>query len=86
VGLSCGQNISREIAAILGAGVGGVRAQRVKLSARMLPDSAPVIPMKAQTPERGSQSLLFGGQGQPNPFADNFRPFVLLRKLRPQVV
>jgi len=63
-----------------------MRADGVKLAARMLPHSPPLIPMKAQKPKSRCQSLLFRRQSQPNPFANYFRLFVLLGKLRPQVI
>ena len=46
--LSSGFHVGGKIAAILGARVGGMTAERVKSSARMLPDTAPLVPMKAQ--------------------------------------
>jgi len=67
-----GQNISGKIAAILGARVGGMTAQRVKPAARMLPDTAPLVPMEAQSPKHTGQTGFAGGRNiQPNPFADN---------------
>jgi hypothetical protein len=44
---SGGQNIRRKVATILGARVGGMRAERVKRATRMLPDISPMIPVKA---------------------------------------
>jgi len=56
--LSGGQNISGKVRAILAAGVGGMTAERVKPAARMLPDAAPLIPMKAQRPKHLCQHRL----------------------------
>ena len=84
--LSCGYNVSGEIAAILGARVGGMRAKRVKPAARMLPDTAPGIPMEAKQPKTARQPLAFGRAFQPNPLANHFGSLVLSGKLRPQVI
>ena len=52
----------------------------------MLPDAASLVPVKAQSPKQLCQyGLTGGGTFQPNPFADDFRQFVLLRQLCPQV-
>jgi hypothetical protein len=66
------QNISGETATILGARVGGMTAKRVKLAARVLPDTTPLVPMKAQSPKQIRQTGFLSGRDiQPNPFADN---------------
>ena len=52
------QNIRRIKRAILGARVGRMSAERVKLAARMLPDAAPLIPVKAQRPKHLCQHRL----------------------------
>jgi len=84
---SGGQNIGGEIAAILGAGVGGMTAKRVKPAARMLPDATPLIPMEAQSPKHTCQTGLARWRNvQPDPFADNLGNFILPRQLRPQAV
>jgi len=55
---SSGLHIGWEIAAILGARVGGMDAERVEPAARMLPDAAPLIPVKAQRPKHLGQHRL----------------------------
>jgi len=45
-------DVSGKIAAVFPARVGGMRSIRCKCAARVLPDTTPLIPMKAQTPER----------------------------------
>jgi hypothetical protein len=50
--LSSGLNIGGKIGAILGARVGGMDAERVELAARMLPDTAPLIPVETQSPKQ----------------------------------
>ena len=57
---SSGQNIGGKIGAILGARVGGMTAERVKAAARVLPDAAPLIPVKAQSPKHTGQLLSNG--------------------------
>src|ERR1039458_7365463 len=85
--LSRGLHVSGKIGAILGAGVGGMDAERVERAARMLPDTAPPIPMEAQSPKQTSQSGLTSGRNvRPNPFADNVGQFVLPRQPCPQIV
>src|ERR1017187_922584 len=85
--ISNGLHVSGEIAAIFGARVGGMRDIRRTSSARMLPDAPTLIPMKAQTPERICGGAVAGRwKFQPNPFANDFRQFVLLRQLRPQEI
>jgi hypothetical protein len=87
LGLSRGLNIGWKIRAILGAWVGGMDVKRVERTTRMLPDTAPLIPMEAQSPKQTCQTGLSGGRNiQPNPFADNLRQPVLLRQTSPQVV
>ena len=56
--LSSGDNISRKIGAILCARVGGMDAERVERAARMLPDTAPLIPMETQSPKQTGQTGL----------------------------
>ena len=81
------QNIGGKIAAILGARVGRMSAQRVELAAWMLPDTAPLIPVKAQRPKHlGQHRLPCWGNIEPNPLADDFRQFVLLGQLCPQEI
>jgi hypothetical protein len=47
-------------------------AKRVKLAARVLPDTTPLVPMKAQSPKQIRQTGFLSGRDiQPNPFADN---------------
>jgi len=61
------------------AGVDGVRRAR---AARVLPETAALIPMKAQTPEGiGDSAMGAGGKLQPNPPAHNLGQFVLLGQL-----
>jgi hypothetical protein len=85
--LSSGENIGGEISAILGARVGGMDAERVKLAAGMLPDTAPLIPVEAKTPKHTGQTGLASGRHiQPNPFADNLGQAVLLWQFCPQVI
>ena len=62
-------------------------SERVKLPARMLPNSAPLVPMKPQTPQDPRQVRLpFGRDSEPNPLPHDLGQLVLLRQLRPQVV
>jgi len=85
--ISSGQNIGGKIGAILGARVGGMDAEWVERAARMLPDAAPLIPVKAQSPKQTGQTRLASGRNvQPNPFADNLGDFVLPRQSSPQIV
>ena len=85
--LSSGKNVGGKIGAILGARVGGMDAERVKTAARMLPDAAPLIPVKAQSPKHTGQPGLASGRNvQPNPFADNLGQFVLPRQPCPQII
>ena len=56
--LSRGLHISGKIGAILGARVGGMDAERVERAARMLPDTAPLIPVEAQSPKQTGQTGL----------------------------
>src|ERR1017187_4696187 len=84
---SSGFHIGGKIAAVFGARVGGVRGIGRTRAARVLPDATALIPMKTQTPERIRGGAVAGlWKFQPNPFADNFRQFVLLRQLRPQEI
>ena len=81
------QNVGGKIGAIFDARVGGMTSKRVKLSARMLPDAAPLVPMEAKCPKHFSQRGLACGWGiEPNPFADNLGQFILLWQLCPQIV
>src|ERR1035437_8429666 len=76
--LSNGFHVGGEIAAIFGARVGGVRGVGRKCAARMLPDAPALVPMEAQTPERICGGAVAGRwKFQPNPFANDFRQFVL---------
>ena len=51
-----------------------MRAKRVKPAARMLPDTAPLVPMEAQSPKHTGQTGFAGGRNiQPNPFANDTR-------------
>ena len=62
-------------------------AQRVKAAARMLPDTAPTIPMEAQCPkQRGQIRLSARRYVQPNPVADDLGNLVLPRQSCPQVI
>jgi len=84
---SSGQHVGGEIGAILGAWVGGMDAERVERAARMLPDAAPLIPVKAQSPKQTGQTGFASGRNvQPNPLADNLGNLVLARQPRPQAV
>jgi hypothetical protein len=70
--ISSGLHIGGKIAAILFARVGGMTTERVKLAARMLPDTAPLIPVKAQRPKHLCQHRFpCRGHVEPNPLADN---------------
>ena len=59
--LSSGLNIGGKIGAILCARVGGMDAERVERAARMLPDTAPLIPVEAQSPKQTGQTGFSGG-------------------------
>ena len=84
---SDGLNIGREIGAILDARVGRMTAGRVEPAARVLPDSAAVIPMKAENPKDFRQSgFARRGYVQPNPFANDLGQFVKLGQFCPQVI
>ena len=62
-------------------------AERVETAARMLPDAAPLIPVKAQSPKQTGQTGLTSGRNvQPNPFADDLGQFVLPRQPCPQII
>lgn len=62
-------------------------AERVEQTARMLPDTTPLVPMKAQSPEQVCQSRLTRWRNiEPNLFADDFGQFVMPRQQRPQTV
>ena len=87
IAASSGENVCGKIGAILGARVGRMDAERVESAARMLPDAAPLIPVKAQSPKQAGQTGLAGGRNvQPNPLADNLGNFVLPRQPCPQIV
>lgn len=59
-----------------------MRRVRRKRAARVLPETAALIPMKTQTPERiGGGAVGAGGKLQPNPPAHNLGQFVLLGQL-----
>ena len=84
---SSGQDIGGIKGTIFGARVGGVTAERVELAAGMLPDAAPLVPMKTQRPKQPCQTGLASGRDiQPNPFADDFGQFVLPRQQSPQAI
>ncbi|HEX5397422.1 MAG TPA: hypothetical protein VFY06_00040 [Verrucomicrobiae bacterium] len=53
-------DISGKIGAILRARVGGMDAKRIEPAARMLPDTAPLIPVEAQSPKQAGQTWLAG--------------------------
>lgn len=60
-------------------------SKRVKLPARMLPNTAAVIPVKAKRPEDFGQSgFAFGRDIEPDPFADHLGDCILLWQLRSQ--
>ena len=62
-------------------------AERVELAARVLPNTAPLIPVKAQRPKHLRQHWFpCWGNIEPNPFADDFGQFVLLGQLCPQEI
>ena len=64
-----------------------MRAERVEAAARMLPDTAPLIPMETQSPKQTGQSGLAGWRNvEPNPFADDLGQFVLVWQSCSQVV
>jgi hypothetical protein len=80
-------DVGGKIRAIPGVPVGGMGAERVNQSARVLPDTAPLIPVKAKTPKQLCQCWFSRRRNiQPNPFADDFRKPVLIRQPRPQVI
>ena len=84
---SGGQNVGWKVAKIFGARVGRMTAQRVKPAAGMLPDTAPLVPMKAQSPKRLCQHRLVCWRNvEPNPFADDLGQFILAWQLRPQAI
>ena len=57
---------------VFGAGFAGVRGIRRERPARVLPNAAALIPMKAQTVKRIRGGAVAGLRKiQPNPFADN---------------
>ena len=58
---SSGLNVGRKIRAILGARVGGMDAERVERAARMLPDTAALIPVEAQSPKQTCQTGFASG-------------------------
>jgi hypothetical protein len=79
--------VGGEIRTILGARVGRVGAERIKLAARVLPDVAALIPVEAHGPKQSRQIWLPRGRDiEPNPIADNLGNFVLPREPRSQVV
>ena len=60
-------------------------SKRVKLPARVLPDGAAVVPVKAKRPEHFGQSgFALGRDIEPDPFADNLGKCVLLGQFRSQ--
>jgi hypothetical protein len=66
---------TRTVFAARVAGMDGVRGAR---SARMLPETATLIPMETQTPEGVcSGAMSAGWKLQPNPPTDNLSQFVL---------
>lgn len=70
---------ARTVFAARVAGMDGVRRAR---AARVLPETAALIPVKAQTPEGiGGGSVGADGKLQPNPPAHNLGQFVLVRQL-----
>lgn len=73
---------ARTVFAAWVAGMDGVRRAR---AARVLPETAALIPVKAQPPKRVRRRAVTGLRKiKPDPFPDNFGQFVLLRQLRPQ--
>jgi len=58
---SSGHNIGGKIGAILGARVCGMTSGRIKLAAWMLPNAAPLVPMKAKHPKHFGQCGLASG-------------------------
>jgi hypothetical protein len=80
-------NIGGKIRVIFRARVGGMDAERVETAAWMLPDTAPLIPVEAQSPKQTGQTGFASGRNiQPNPFAHNLGNVVLPRQPYPQVV
>lgn len=70
-------------AAVFAARVARVRRERLKCPTRVLPDAAPFIPVKAQSPKCPANDVLTVGRKlNPYPRANDFRQFVLLRQLR----
>ena len=70
---------ARTVFAARVASMDGVRSAR---TARVLPETAPLVPVKAQTPEGiGGGAVAAGGKLQPNPAANNLGQFVLLGEL-----
>ena len=64
------------------AGVAGMDVVRGARAARVLPETAPLVPVKPQTPEGiCGGTVAAGGKIQPNPPAHNFRQFKLLGQL-----
>jgi hypothetical protein len=60
------------------ARVAGMDVVRSARAARMLPETAALIPMEAKTPKDiGGGAVGAGGKVQPNPLSDDFRQFVL---------
>ena len=70
---------ARTVFAARVAGMDGVRSAR---AARVLPETAALIPVKAQTPKRVRRRAVTGLRKiKPDPFSDNLGQFVLLRQL-----
>lgn len=77
-GVEGGGKLRTEFAAWV-AGMNGVRSTR---PARVLPETAALIPVKAQTPEGvGGYAMRAGRKIQPNPPPHDFSQFILLGQL-----
>ena len=84
---SNGLNVGGEIAAVFDARVERMRGEGRTRTARMLPDATALIPMETQTAKGAGNGAVAGGwKCQPNPFADDFGEFILVRQSRPQEI
>lgn len=63
---------------VFAARVAGMDRVRGARAARVLPETATLVPVKPQTPESvGGGAVAAGGKIQPNPTANDFRQFIL---------
>lgn len=78
--VNLGVGVGGKARTVFGTGFAGVRGVRRKRAARVLPETAALIPMKAQTPKRVRRRAVTGLRKiKPDPFSDNLGQFVLLR-------